>query len=235
MQKRMTLSEISHHIYKMNGTKPREVTFDFLEKWLRAEGPIFLFERTPGWGHPEIFHLAPGPSISGTDEHQFPIFLDMALDRSAILRWLHSHSPQDKLLQMEKVIGEEADQGVFDCSEHYHFSANDLHREHWELLQRISISLPLAFRYCWYTWKQVPSYIKTSILESAPQSSSRGQKPNYKTTKKDTCQYLDVLLETNLIQLRPDGKNDAVELIRWLWNPDHKPSALYKHIERMFP
>lgn len=235
MQSRITLSQLAHYIFKMNNQEPRQTLFDFLERWLRAEDKIFLFEGKSGWAYPEIFYLASGPEINNVDEKEIPKFYDLSLDRCSILDWLHTCSGWKTFAKMKKIIIQKCDEGIFDCREFYDFSKDDLQNEHWLLLQQISIHIPLAFRYCWHAFEQVPKPIIREIQINAPEMSTRGQKPHYKTTNDDSCKYLEILLETNLVQLRKEGVNDAAQMIHMIWNPEHKIGTLARHISPMFP
>lgn len=232
MYERVTVSEITHFIYKMNGIAPQDVGFDFLMRWLRAEEEIFLFEHKPGWYRPEIFQLATGPVLKPPDARGGPEFLELPMDRLSILHWFEPGSADSIFKEIGYILSDQRltqKRGNIELLKK--ITINDLQNDHWDILNRLMVTTSLAMRYCWHAWGEVPAQVINKLKEMAPRPTGRGQKPNIKMTKNDYCNFLDILIQIGVHKPRKEGVNDAALMIHEIWQADHKVSFVYNSIK----
>jgi len=229
LYERVTISEITHFIYKMNGTAPQEVGFDFLMRWLRAEEEIFLFEHKPGWYRPEIFQFATGPVLKPPDARGGPEFLELPMDRLSVVRWFEPGLTDSIFTEIASFMLSQ--NSVEDIELLKKLTINDLQKEHWDILNRLMVTTALTMRYCWHAWGEVPAPFINKIKAMAPKPTGRGQKPNIKMTKNDYCHFLDILVQIGAHEPRKEGINDAALMIHELWQADHKVSFVYNSIK----
>lgn len=240
MRLRYLVTEFSQIIHKELDVDPYDIAFDFLQRWLRADPKIFLYENRleskepksyPRHALPDIFYLIGGPPYGAEPNYGNPEYMDLQLSRAQFYLILEANGSTDNALnKIRKILDPQVkDPGIYSDIA-VSLNKEDIEPIQWDILHRVSASMALVLRYCHESWGYIPEVIRIDFKAQYEGPKKRGRRKGKMAGAIEDIDHLLWLINSDLHPLQNGGAHVAAIQIKEVWDIERTINSIYQNI-----